>query len=276
MRGRGNERLTLFGGPTEQNFYEAIVAAGHDTGLEFCLDPREGDSYSSGQKWLDLTSNGFDFFVGSDASSGSDDPTFTGTPGGMSSSEYWSFDGGDYFRYDTTNEAAFNAIHKNNAIFAICGFVYFGGSASMALMATRTNAGSETGFLFGRTGADVLRLDVLSGGSLARRVDTDNTVSSSAWHFIAVRVDEAAGTGFFYVDGAYSQVSSSDTFTATYSSPATGAASGTLEIGAYGGGGAFPLPNNSRLGPVALWEGTAPTKANLDDIWDATRDFYGL
>ena len=75
------------------------------TNLKLCLDAGDINSYSgSGQKWLDRSGLGHDFFLGVDGSANTDDPTFNGSPGNASSNEYFSVDGGDFFRYDSTGE----------------------------------------------------------------------------------------------------------------------------------------------------------------------------
>jgi len=105
------------------NLEEIIRGLSLDTNLKLCLDAGEGDSYTSGQSWLDLAGSGYDFFLGQDGSSDSTDPTFNGVANTMTSSEYWSFDGGDYFTYDTTNETWMENLHKAGAllILVLCG-----------------------------------------------------------------------------------------------------------------------------------------------------------
>ena len=108
----------------EANFYQDIVDASLTSGLQLCLDAGSASSYDgSSQKWLDLSGNGQDFFRGADGSATTDDPTFNGSAGGLSSSEYFSLDGGDFFRYDAANTAAMNGVHHNNAFSAAACFV---------------------------------------------------------------------------------------------------------------------------------------------------------
>ena len=52
-----------------------------NSNLVLCLDAGDANSYTSGQKWLDRSGNGYDFFLGTTDSVQASDPTFNGTPG---------------------------------------------------------------------------------------------------------------------------------------------------------------------------------------------------
>jgi hypothetical protein len=120
--------LTGFGGGSPaaapEGFYEDIVDASLDTNLQFCLDAAAASSYTSGQTWTDMTGQGNDFYRGATASATTDDPTHNGTPGALSSNEYFSFDGGDYFRLTQSNPSWVNDMHKNNAAWSWILWVY--------------------------------------------------------------------------------------------------------------------------------------------------------
>ena len=126
------------------SFYDVINALGLTGGLKLVLDAGDVSSYSSGQSWLDLSGNGYDFYLGDTSSSESSDPTFNGTPGNLSTSEYFAFDGGDYFIYDSANETWMQNIHKDNAKFTICIWFKFG-TQDHALIG---DAGNSNGFIF--------------------------------------------------------------------------------------------------------------------------------
>ena len=103
----------------------AITTAGLTSGIQYALDAGDSNSYSgTGQSWLDTSGNEQDFFRGADGSASTDDPTFNGTAGGLSDTEYWSFDGGDFFRYDSAQETWMDNLHKNNARFAFMAWVF--------------------------------------------------------------------------------------------------------------------------------------------------------
>ena len=56
----------------------SITDASLTTGLQFCLDAGVAASYTSGDKWLDLSGNGQDWQMGTSVGSDSEDPAFTG------------------------------------------------------------------------------------------------------------------------------------------------------------------------------------------------------
>lgn len=265
------------------NFYDDIVTAGLTSGLQVVLDAGSSTSYTSGEKWLDLSGNGYDFMFGgglTDTSSEAfsyvapDDPTFTGTAGNLSSSEYMSFDGDDFFQYDSANETWMDNIHQDGALYCLAAWVYVTDATDFQILGDRN--GGNTGFKWAGDGLDLIELQINNGASSVLNGKTDAALAQNQWNFIAVVVDEAATTGFFYRNGAYDQVSSADTFTSTYSSPSDGAANETLCVCADGASGS-KAKAGTRISGVFIWEGgTAITKANLDTLWNAQKDRFGL
>jgi hypothetical protein len=269
--GVGSSQLTL---------HEAITAAGLTTNLETALDAGDRLSYTSGQSWLDRSGNGFDFFLGIDGSATATDPTFNGTAGNISSSEYFSVDGGDLFRYDTTNETWMQNLHKNNAAFTLFAVVWIGtGSTAQGIFGNCRGSTSNIGIELLVNTSNQLAFQCMKGGSPASLTATaDGTaLTTGAFHAVAVSINEAAGAGggFFWIDGAYSQVSAADTFNATYTTPSASSATFTSEIGARGDA-LQPLTANSRVPAFAAWEGTALSKANLDTLFALLRSRWGL
>jgi hypothetical protein len=239
------------------------------------LDAGDAASYSSGQKWLDVSGNGYDFFRGASASSEGSDPTFNGTPGGLSASEYWSFDASDFFRYDTTNETWMNALHQNNAAFTI-GFAMYisGANDAYGFFGTASAGGSPTGVFMRTDSGTKPRFVCWNSGSPGRDVTAGTSFSTAAWNIFMISIDEAASSGFMYLNGAYNQVGGSDTFNASYSSPSAGAATYAMEI-ASTGNAVQPTFSGNRMGwffalPVAV------SKAQADGIWLATKGRYAL
>lgn len=267
----------VFGGNAGgQTLMAAITAAGLTSNLQLCLDAGDAASYTSGQSWLDRSGNGFDFFRGTTSGSDATDPTFNGAAGQLGS--YWSSDGGDFFTYDTTLEAWMQNLHKDNAAFTL--LVFFRKTSALStfyFLGDAHDGGTDIGInfyedlLFGPT------LDVYDGAATPTvlSVTGDTGLAANQWHMAAVSLNEAtgAGGGFLYTDGSYNQVSASDTFTSTYTSPTSSAASRTLNIGAQGGG-SNPMPNNDRIACFAAWS-AALTKANLDAIWARMRVRFG-
>lgn len=254
-----------------------IVAArrlGLASNLRLCLDAGDDASYSSGQSWLDTSGNGYDFFRGADGSATATDPTFNGTAGRRSSGEFWSFDGGDYFTYDTTNETWMQNLHKNNAIFTAVAWFYcaavngsiFGNDQSL-----ETNIGTD--FIIG-AGATSLVLGVRKGstGNALAVLSTDlglGTLTTSVWSMCSISVDEGAATGLMGINGSFAS------FTSTYTSPSASNATNTMQIGANGNGQRI-LPNNSRLASLMMWEGRALSQGELQALFQATRVRFGV
>jgi len=268
---------TPFAGPL--NLFEIFVNNSLDTNLKCCLDVGAAASYTSGQKWLDLAGSGYDFFRGVDVSASTDDPTFNGSAGGLSSAEYWSFDGGDYFQYDTSNETFMENLHKNGANFTIMALHYSATNNTLfSFMGALPGLSNDDGiaFLTNNSGNSKPRFKVANGTGAALDVSAD-TGGSTGWHFTAVTIDEAtgAGGGFFYQDGAYLQVSSSNTFDCTYSSPSAAVTDYTYCIGSTGNGSNL-APNGDRLIAWAVVEGGNMTKANLDTIYAAVGPRVGI
>jgi len=81
------------------------------------LDATITDSYTTGQTWANLVAvpadgagqTDYDFWLGEDGTTSTDDPTFTGTAG--DSAAYFLADGGDFFTIKS-NTALINNMHK--------------------------------------------------------------------------------------------------------------------------------------------------------------------
>ena len=259
-------------GAVDSSFYGNIVSAGLTSGLLVCLDAGSASSYpGSGQTWSDLSGNGYDFFLGADNSATATDPTFNGSAGTLSSSEYFSLDGGDYFTLDeSANPSVIDALHKDNALVSWLAAVYTPGTwgANDALWGTSNgqatnNIGITVACAYG---AGKLGVRVSNGSGTVMNAYPDSAITTGAWRILGGSVNEAtgAGGGFLFDTGAYSQVSATDTFNATYSSPSASAAAYKMQIGAAGNGGT-PLASGARIACFALWN-AALSKANMDTL----------
>ena len=254
---------------------DIMTKCGQRDDLKLCLDAGDSASYSgAGQSWLDQSGNGFDFFRGETSGAAADDPTFNGTAGNLTSSEYWSFDGGDLFQYDTTNETWMQNLHKDNAIFSGIFWTYFAdlstdhntwfGTCSLNLTQTgimffENGGAGDNPSLRIHNGSGVAALDVSASGLAA----TLNT-----WECYGISVNEAAGTGFFFKNGSIS------TFTSTYSTPSAGNATATMQIGAANSN--RRILNGGRMSQVAMWEGRSLSADELTAIYMATRGRFGV
>jgi hypothetical protein len=87
--------------------------------------------------------------------------------------------------------------------------------------------------------------------------------------FLAITLDEAVGS-----NGAAQIIGDTvNLHTSTYSNPATGNASHTLQLMARGNGDT-PPPDGSRLGVAAAWEGVALTTTQLLSIRTKTAGWF--
>ena len=241
-------------------------------GCKLILDAADARSYASGQSWLDRSGGGHDFFVGATGGSESSDPAFTGTAGTLGA--YFALDGGDWFTHHTTNPSWVDNLHKAGAKGGVCAWVSIpAGAAVAAICGDHGGSTANIGFELRATATNrLLGLRVSNGsGSFARNQNSTLALAADTWSFIAVSIDEAAGANglVFFLNG------SSDSFSSTYSSPSSAASTYSLNFGANGNGGS-PLPSGSKMGGVMMWEGVAPSAAQFNAIFQATRRRYGI
>jgi hypothetical protein len=243
------------------------------SGLKLCLDASDINSYSgAGQSWLDTSGNGYDFFRGTTSAAQATDPTFNGVAGGQSSSEYWSFDGGDFFTYDTSNETWMNNLHKNSAIFSIIAWLRPASfSDDHVLFTTLGSTATDTGAMIYVGESAFPFLFIANGGSEVLLESSPTALTSGAWNFVGISLNEATGAAGIQ----WNANGTAATDTSTYTSPSASNASITANIGGLSGlGGIFP--NGSRLAMLAMWEGVALTAQNLTDFYSLTKSKFGL
>lgn len=248
--------------------YETIRKLQLTTNLRLCLDAGDASSYSSGQKWLDRSGGGYDFFLGADGTVSATDPTFNGGAGQASANEYFSVDGGDYFTYDTTNETWINNLHKDGAKLTILTWVYRNGAGACGWLGTSGNNTSNVGIeymVFG--GAALFR--VCKGSAGYALSNSATTVNDTAWNFVAVSIDEAAASGFWNINGGVT------TFDPTFTTPSAANATYTANIGALGNASTPPASGN-RIAAVAVWEGVSLTQDQVAALRAATRRRFGV
>jgi hypothetical protein len=232
--------------PDKKTFLTVLTELGLTTNLKLCLDAGDGASYTSGQKWLDTAGAGYDFFLGVDGSSAADDPTFNGTPGNLTNNEYWSSDGGDFFRYDSANETWMDNLHKDNATLTLVFWAYLPsiGTTTYLTGTSGANVGGTGVFCNVRT-TGVLRFTQANGVS---NFPFDSTALAVAgWNFLAVSIDEAVPSEIIQVNGTQ------DTLATAYLVPSAAAASFNMEV-ASPGNATFPFPANCRIGAVMMWD----------------------
>lgn len=258
--------------PTSGSLYSIISGLSLTTNLELCLDAGDSASYDPAVqtvRWLDVSGNGFDFFRGATSSSEASDPTFNGSAGGLSVNEYWSFDGGDYFTYDTTNETWMNNLHKDGATYTIFfAFNYVLGT-QQALFSTR---GTNQGLNFNMSGINNgIQVQIFNDASAVNLGVTSTLTATFGWNIGAVSVNETAGTGVFMLNG------STETFTSTYTGTvSTSNVTSTTKIATRATAAALTALNGARIACSAIWEGTALTATNLTDIYNQIKGRFGL
>lgn len=245
--------------------------------LKLALDAADAASYSSGQKWLDLSGGGYDFLLGTTSGADATDPTFNGTAGRLSSAEYFSTDGGDVLTYDAANESWMNNIHKDNAKFTVAFWYYYAiGAVAKAIIGTDAGVTSNVGFdIFFTAAANSIRFRAHQGGGVSPALDFNPgspvVLNVGAWNFCAISVDETNAT-----DGAKAVVNGNiDTAAGTYTSPSAAGATHTLQIMAEGNN-TLPLGSGDRVAMLWAWEGKALSFGELMALREATRGRFNL
>lgn len=269
------QQMMVSGGLYGTTLISALTTASLTTNLKLCLDAGDSASYDPAiqtDKWLDRSGAGYDFFRGSGTGSDAEDPTFNGSGGSIAS--LWSFDGGDYFTYDTTNEAWMETLHKNGAVFSAV-FFYVAPTTTSFLLSDGGIAAS-TGIGIHHTGSKT-RFDVVNAGVSSFAVIGDTTITSLSPHMVGISINENGGAagGFLYLDGSYNKVSAADTWNPNYTSPSAASSSYVMQLCANGIG-SNRMGSNGKLYCLAVWQGTALTKANMDTIWTAMRGRFGI
>lgn len=246
----------------------------HDIGLRnglvLCLDARDNRSYpGSGTQWLDMSGNGHDFDFGAAGAA----PTFTGTANERDA--YILFDGGDILTYETSNAAWMTAMHQASATFSwIFGVYHITGQDTLmgdtaATSGSGLTAGTGVNCTINSTDVVAFRVRNAASAVMTNYISTA-TMTENAWNFFGISINSAAGAsgGFAQVNGA------AETFDATYTSPAAGNATATLQLGAHGNA-ASPLTSGARLAYVAAWNRSL-SAAELTKAYRALRRNLGI
>ena len=244
---------------TNKTFRQILADLQLEPGLQLCLDAGDAASYTSGQKWLDRA-NGYDFFLGTTGGAEASDPTFNGVAGNLSENEYFSVDGADFFRYDSTNEAWMDSLHKDNAKLSACGWFYINTlGVSQGLFGDSNSGFGGIGVSLSLQSSNILRFAQAYGGSPTAKLSSVATVPSG-WNFLGVSIDEGATVGILQIN------SIQETQTYSYTTPSSSSASFTFEIGSYGSADS-PLASGDRIGAFMMWSGVALTAAQLMSIY---------
>lgn len=262
---------TVLRNPPVQRAIDVVTRLGLQNGLKLCLDTGDFESFTSGQSWLDRSGGGYDFFLGTTSGVQATDPTFNGNPGDLKPSAYWSSDGGDHFRYDTTNESWMNNLHKAAAKFTLVFWQNCVWSqAGRGLMGTRGSNVPITGMeiIRGASGRQI-RFDVQNAGvSVLDVTTTALTMTDSVWQMISLSVDEASAIGYFGLNNIF------EDFVSTYVSPAAGAASQPMEILARGNANQIML-SGATIAVAMAWETVILGRGELAELYNAMKGRFG-
>lgn len=240
-------------------------------------------SYAGGgaQKWADIVTSpadgsaqtDYDFYLGTTSGATGSDPTFHGTPGNNSASEYWSFDGGDLFTLVGNDTTFLNSLHKDAALFTWYAFLRsgpdFGLTGSLNAFGTRNSSGTTRGIeIIGSSGSgtsDGKLQFVMGNGSVSQTVaqSGNNFIPISTNMLLAVSYNESTGAGIMYRN--YSGGKSVYSFTQAYVSPSSSSAGAKAEIMGLGGG-SEPTGPGQKLWRTGMFN-AALTEANLDGLY---------
>lgn len=244
------------------------------TNLKCCLDVGDLNSYDgTAQTWRDLSGNGIDFYRGTGSGSDGADPTFNGTAGSESSSAYFSYDGGDWFTLAQANPSWVNAIHKDSAAFSFVQIVYANNiDNTKAVAGLGTLGDTGAGFVFGSGASSSLKmaLDVFSASAQVLHIDSNTALTNNAWNLVGFSFNEAAGTGFFQVNGT------TETFSGkTYTSPDTGNAPNSMRIGRDTETTGLADASGCRIADFAIWD-RALTSAEMLSLYRMVKSKFGI
>ena len=246
---------------TRNSFINIITNLGLTGNLQLCLDAGDSNSYDPAvqtDKWLDTSGNGYDFFRGSGTGGDAADPTFNGNAGNLTSNEYWSFDGGDYFTYDSANETWMQNLHKDNANFTIAMWWNAANKSALnMLFGTFNGDPALVGVRF--FVIDNLALQVGNGTGVLSYSGSAGPSAITGLNFTAVSLNEATGANgaIFFNNGT------SGTTNSTYTTPSSANAASTMRIATDDTTNI--LPNGCRTEIFCSWS-TALTVAQLKVI----------
>lgn len=262
--------------PTSIGVYSA--AGGADTTMQDViasavadLDATKLSSYSgSGQTWSNIieapadseSQTAYDFFLGADGTSSTDDPTFTGSAG--DSGAYFSHDGSDMFKIKNGNTSLIAGLHRDNGgspwWFAIAFRTPSSISGFSALFGTSGTGGSGSNsleFLAGTVNS--IRVNVTRGGSFTSN-NFGAGLSTSTDYLVIISGDPTVSDDLTVWVNTSTGTTDTDMNASTSSTDTTHSA----DIGSRGGGGGLTLENGYRVYGVSIGnEYIDDTKAGL-------------
>lgn len=256
----------------------AIERLGLTTSLQVCLDAGDASSYDgTSQTWTDVSGNGNHFVRGTTSSTQSSDPTFNGTSGNQTGSEYFSHDGGDWFTLNQSAPSWQSSMHKSGAKYTVLMWQYVNNISSPKPTQNFTGFGDEistsnapSAVTFSQGGTLYhLQFAVLNETALVGGVASALTVNNNAWNLIGVTWDINANEVRFQINDQ------SETSSVTFTSPSSTNSHVPLVIGAVASDGGVALSSGCRTAACAIWSRVL-TDAERLSFYDATRVRFGL
>lgn len=251
------------------------------TSLQVCLDAGDLNSYDgSSQTWKDLSGGGNDFYRGSGSGSDASDPTFNGTAGRKTTSDYFSYDGADLFTMTQSPPAWQSGMHKAGGAFTLLQWIYVGNltttaptQAGFGCGEAAAGASATDAVTFTNSGSTQNAMSISVSDSVPSQIVGNKStllVTNNAWQMIAVAVTINTGAILFAVNA-----SSETRPNAGSGSPSAVNSHASMVIGAVAADNYASAINGCRIAAAAVWT-RALSAAELLSIYNDQRARYGL
>lgn len=237
--------------------YSMLQRLGLTTGLKLVVDAGDDASYpGSGQEFIDRTGNN-NFYLGNSSGASGDDPTFNGTAGNLSESEYFSCNGSQDFR--SVGDPTWADDWTENGSTYSAAFIFKAPNHSGGSFPLFAQLG---GMCFGfDENEKVYLFDVFA----SMFIQTSNAYPVDAWSmaiFSGVENGGASGS-FINLNGT---VTTGD---ANIPSPYN---FNTSKYGLAGNqGGSQRLPNGSGFAAAIAWDGVALTTTQASQLYNLVK-----
>lgn len=196
--------------------YDVVDRLGYLAHCRFLLDAADKRCTSTSGQWVNLGSETQTIYKGTSTGGDAAEPTFNGTSDGKSANEYFSFDGGDYFRFSSTN-TWMQTWHKANAQYSIVFLFYGTGSATLAtFLSTKNTAITANGIgvsmYTGLSGENII-IFTSNGSGVVNTTASTATCTANSWNFIGVSMNFAANAQIIQINNSV------ETFSGSMTSP---------------------------------------------------------
>jgi hypothetical protein len=253
----------LMAAAASKSYLGNLTDAGQLSALSLVLDAGDASSWSGvGVQWSDLSGQGNHY-----AALASGLPAFNGQVGGRSANEYVSAGADGLCFGETTAQSFAESYHLNNALFSLFALLRVGPIADdgTTIFATATGSFASRGIIWRlspATAGFTMSLWVTRGTSPVAyevHLTSPEILPDGRWHAVGVSINEAAGSNgaLFFVDGTVIGPQS-----ATYASPATGAATSANAI--------WQTDTTSHLSGLFAWN-RALSAANFSALYNALK-----